>query len=159
MNVEIAAVITVANKLDILDNLLERRMTRAALDTASPALPLLEKVYRLGEYKRLAANLRVMEHRVRSALGDENTELIKSAALGRCGLEHANKRVKIAYKKARKVLEDLGVYAAELEKYKALPLYRAECNRLKRLEAKKREPLIIAKAAVFATLAMTSTQS
>ena len=100
MNVEIAAVITVANKLDILDKLLERRMTRAALDTESPALPLLEKVYRLGEYKRLAANLRVMEHRVRSALGDENTELIKSAALGRCGLEHANKRVKIADRKS-----------------------------------------------------------
>ena len=40
MNVEIAAVITVANKLDILDKLLERRMTRAALDTESPALPL-----------------------------------------------------------------------------------------------------------------------
>ncbi len=143
MNIEIAAVIIIANKLDVLDKLLERRIMRAALDTVSPALPLLEKVYRLGEYKRLAANLGVMEHRVRCALGDDETDVIASAALGKFGMDYDNRRVKIALKKARRVLADLGIFSAELEKYKELPLYRAECNRLKRLAARKPEPLIM----------------
>ena len=109
MHIEIAAILTVASKLDLLEELLDKRLSRAATDTVSPTLPLLEKVYRLGEYKRLAANLAVMEHRIRCALGDEQTDAVVRAAHGVCGadLRGRNKR---------------------------LPLFRAECAKIERLQ-------------------------
>lgn len=136
MDIEIAAVITVESKLELLDKLLERRIMRAALDTVTPALPLLDKVYRLGEYRRLAANLSVMAHRIRCALGDEATDMIMSAALNRFGMGYTNREVRAALKKARKVLGGLGVNPTDLNGYKKLPLYNSECRRLKRLQNK-----------------------
>ena len=110
---------------------------RAAVDTASHTLPLMDKVYKLGEYKRLCANLAVMEHRIRTVLGNEEADLIAYAALKRFGLDFRNRRVKKAVKAAIGVLCDLGVKTSDLSEYKNLPLYRAECNRLKRAEAGK----------------------
>ena len=126
---ELAAIITIAGKLPVLEDLLDKRIMRAAVDTASPTLPLMDKVYKLGEYKRLCANLAV--------IGNEEADLIAYAALKRFGLDFRNRRVKKAVKAAIDVLCDLGVKTSDLSEYKNLPLYRAECNRLKRAEAGK----------------------
>ncbi len=138
MEIEIAAVLTIAPKLELLEKLLDRRIARAALDTTSPALPLLERVYRLGEYKRLAANLAVMEHRIRCALGDGETDALAASALRRTGVAGDRRHVRSGIKKAWKVLSDLGV--ADLEAYKTLPLFGAECRRLGKLAKKRARP-------------------
>ncbi|MDE6398964.1 MAG: hypothetical protein K2L51_06555 [Clostridiales bacterium] len=134
MEIEIAAILTIAGKLELLEELLDKRMARAALDTVSPALPLLQKVYALGEYKRLAANLAVMEHRLRCALREEECESIMRAAKRFCGLRLSGRAVKPALKKARQILTTLGVFASDLEAYKKLPLYRSECMRIARAQ-------------------------
>lgn len=115
MEIEIAAILTVACKLAQLERILDKRMERAALDTVSPTLPLLEKVRKLGEYKRLAANLAVMEHRLRCALGDD-ANLITYAANGRYGLTYSAQRVRAAFKRAKEALENLGVRCESLKK-------------------------------------------
>ena len=142
MDIEIAAVMTIAGKLELLEKLLDRRMERAALDTVSPVLPLLEKVYTLGEYKRLAANLRVMEHRIRCELGDENCARMVDAARGRCGLQSDSRSVRAAFKKARAVLASLHVLRDDLVAYRALPLFRSECYRIERMHKKREEGFI-----------------
>ena len=148
---EIAAILTVACKLSILENLLDKRIMRAAMDTVSPTLPLMDKVYKLGEYKRLCVNLAVMEHRIRCALGDEDTNIIAYAALKRFGLDYKNKRVKRAVKSATCTLGGLGIKVSDLQQYKALPLYRAECNRLKKIyESKPSGEVILASAEQYA---------
>ncbi len=131
MEIEIAAILTVACKLAQLERILDKRMERAALDTVSPTLPLLEKVRKLGEYKRLA----VMEHRLRCALGDE-ADLITYAAKGRYGLTYSAQRVRAAFKRAKETLENLGVRCESLKEYGELPLYAAECKKLRRLRRK-----------------------
>ena len=158
MEIEIAAVITIASKLPLLEKLLERRIVRASLDTVSPALPLLEKVYTLGEYKRLAANLAVMEHRIRCALGEEDTRRIADAAVHTCGLDFCNRQVKAAVKRAAKVLQDLGVSMLDLQGYKQLPLYNAECNRLTRLKNKSERvmPAVYAAACACSPVGRTA---
>ncbi len=132
MEIEIAAILTVACKLAQLERILDKRMERAALDTVSPTLPLLEKVRKLGEYKRLAANLAVMEHRLRCALGDD-ANLITYAANGRYGLTYSAQRVRAAFRRAKETLENLGVRCESLKEYGELPLYAAECKKLRRL--------------------------
>ena len=134
MEIEIAAILTIAGKLELLEKLLDKRIARAALDTVSPALPLLEKVYALGEYKRLAANLAVMEHRLRCALDEEEYANIVRAAKRFCGLRLSGRAVKPALKKARQILTTLGIFAADLQAYKKLPLYRSECMRIARAQ-------------------------
>lgn len=129
MEIEIAAIITVSGKLGILETLLDKRITRAAFDTVSPTLPLCEKVYKLGEYKRLAANLAVMNHRIRCAIGD-GAELIEQAAYGKNGLKLGGMRVKAVINKAKRVLSDLGILYADLCEYKKLPLYNSECRKI-----------------------------
>lgn len=129
MDIEIAAVMTVACKLGKLGELLDKRIERAAVDTVSPTLPLLEKVRKLGEYKRLAANLAVMDHRLRCALGDD-ADIIVFAARRRYGLDFGARQVKSAIARAKSVLKGLGVQISDLEGYKSLPLYRAECKKL-----------------------------
>lgn len=136
MEIEIAAILTIAGKLEVLDKLLERRILRAATDTVSPALPLLNKVYRLGEYKRLAANIAVMEHCIRCGLDAQEVGVILAAAERKSNLHFANKRVQAAVKKAYGILSALGVSLTDLQGYKALPLYRAECKRLQKICAK-----------------------
>lgn len=137
MDLEIAAIMTVEPKLGLLEKLLDKRINRAALDLVTPALPLLEKVSRLVEYKRLAANLAVMAHRIACALGGD-AHIIADAAAGRYGMEIGGKSAREAFARARRVLEDLGIDAARLDSYKELPLYRAECSRLTRLCSKRR---------------------
>ena len=139
MEIEIAAIITIAAKLGLLEKLLDRRISRAALDTVTPTLPLLDKVYRLGEYKRLTANLAVMEHRIRCALGDEETDSIGHAAVGKAGAELSCGKVKASVERARRVLEGLGIGQKEMDEYKQLPLYRAECRRLERIGRKREQ--------------------
>lgn len=139
MEIEIAAVITVAEKLELLDRILERRILRAATDTVSPTPSLLQKVYTLGEYKRLAANLAVMAHRIRCGLNAEEVEAIRTAAERKGNLRFESKRVRTAVKKAYGVLTKLGVSLTDLHEYVALPLYRAECRRLKKLRDKPEE--------------------
>ncbi len=130
MDVEILAVLCIQNKLALLQKLLDRRLDRVSLDLTSPTLPLMERVYKLGECKRLCANLAVMGHRIECAMGEEAAALAAAARAG-----HVNtllsKRSLIAQKKARGILRDLGV--TTLEPYKALPLFAAECKRLKAL--------------------------
>lgn len=133
MEIETIAIITVAPKLDLLEKLLDRRIARAALDLTSPALPLLEKVYKLGEYKRLAANLAVMEHRLRCALGDEAMSVLAGVLVSAGKDWRRDKNVRIIMRRACATLADLGITGREMEEYKTLPLYRAECARLKRL--------------------------
>lgn len=130
MHIEIAAILTVAGKLEILEKLLDKRIERAALDTVSLTLPLLNTVYRLGEYKRLAANLAVMEHRLRCALGDETCDALKAAAVRANGLAELRGTLTAA----QKVLTDLHVSPARLLTYKDLPLFRAECKRIRKLQ-------------------------
>ena len=142
MEIEIGAVITVAGKLELLDELLNRRITRASTDTVSPALPLLEKVYKLGEYKRLAANLAVMEHRIRCELGNEETDKIARAARGEFGWRWDSGSVKAARRKARRVLTNLGVSAENLQGYRRLPLFAAACKKIERtLKAQAEAPI------------------
>lgn len=136
METEIAAVLTVAAKLEVLEKLLDKRMMRAATDTVSPSLPLLEKVYRLGEYKRLCANLAVMEHRIRCALGDGECDEIVRAAKGLCGARLSSRHSRALCKKAQRVLLALRVTNADLQSYKTLPLFRAECARIQRRQSK-----------------------
>ncbi len=119
MHIEIAAILTVASKLDLLEELLDKRLSRAATDTVSPTLPLLEKVYRLGEYKRLAANLAVMEHRIRC---------------GVCGADLRGRKLRAALETASRTLGRLGVLPVDMESYKRLPLFRAECAKIERLQ-------------------------
>ena len=133
MDVEIAAVITVSRKLDLLDKLLERRIMRSALDVKSPALPLLNKVYQLGEYRRLAANLKVMYHRIECALTGEQIKLIADAAARKFGLGFGNRQVRSALKTAQKALSALQVEQTTLNNCKQLPLYAAECRKIKRV--------------------------
>lgn len=133
MDVEIAAVITVSQKLELLDKLLERRIMRSALDVTSPALPLLNKVYKLGEYRRLAANLKVMNHRIECALTGEQIRLIADAAMRKFGLGFGNRQVRTALKKAQKALGAVGVELTTLNSCKDLPLYAAECRKLKKI--------------------------
>ncbi len=134
MHIEIAAILTVASKLDLLEELLDKRLSRAATDTVSPTLPLLEKVYRLGEYKRLAANLAVMEHRIRCALGDEQTDAVVRAAPGVCGADLRGRKLRAALETASRTLGRLGVLPVDMESYKRLPLFRAECAKIERLQ-------------------------
>lgn len=138
MEIEIAAVITVAEKLETLDKLLERKIMRVALNTAAPAAQLADNVYKYGEYRRIAANLAVMERSIRSELGDEETDIIKRAALGQCGLDYGSKRVKSAIKNVRTMLRGLGVTALTLREYKKLPLYNSECRRLDFIDRQNR---------------------
>ena len=128
---EIAAVVAVAGKLDLLDKMLERRLMRAALDMTSPTLPLMEKVHKLGEYRRLAANLAVMEHRIRCGLGEEETDRIARAAQNGARLTRGG--VKLAIGKARGILWKLGVTAERLHEYRVLPLFNAECKRIEKV--------------------------
>lgn len=132
MDVEIAAVITISHKLELLDRLLERRIMRSALDVTSPALPLLNKVYKLGEYRRIAANLKVMYHRIECALQSEQLQLIADATARKFGLGFGNKQVRSALKKAQKALGAVGVDVTTLNNCKELPLYAAECRKIKR---------------------------
>lgn len=141
MDIRTAAIITVAPKLGLLDKLLERRISRAAFDTVSPALPLLEKVYELGESRRLASNLAVMYHRLECALSPCEIECIRSAAVCKFGIDLSGKNAARALKKARRVLCDLGINKFTLEEYEKLPLYRAECARLKRIAEKRKHAL------------------
>lgn len=127
MEVEIAAVITVEKKLETLEALLDKRIERASLDTVSPTLPLMQKVYKLGEYKRMCVNLAVMAHRIRCALGDEADEIARAA---NSGADLKRLPVKASIRKAYKVLRSLGVEIFDLREYKKLPLYAAECKRL-----------------------------
>lgn len=139
MDIEIAAILTIAGKLELLEKLLDRRMMRVALDTTAPALPLVETVYKLGEYKRLAANLAVMEHRIRCALGDESADMLARAAKRAGGVRAAGRQAQAALKAAKKVLLGLGVLPFELSKYEALPLFGAECAKLRRRQEEKKE--------------------
>ena len=139
METEIAAVVTVARKLETLCVLLDKRIMRAALDTVSPTVKAAEKVFKLGEYKRLAVNLSVMEHRIRCALGDGATDMIGYAAEGRYGFDLWSRRVKKALADAERVLRTLGVGGAELTGYKRLPLYKSECAKIKRAAAARIE--------------------
>lgn len=141
METEIAAVLTIAAKLELLEKLLDKRIMRAATDTVSPSLPLLEKVYRLGEYKRLCANLAVMEHRIRCALGDEACEQIVRAAKGICGARLNSRNMRSLCKKAQSVLLALRVTGADLNSYRQLPLFCAECARIEKWQAKAAEYL------------------
>lgn len=132
MDYETLAVLSIEAKLPLLEKLLDRRIDRAALDMTSPTLPLLEKVRRFGEYKRLAANLAVMAHRIACALGGEARFLADAAKSGNAALL-VSKRAVSAALSARAVLIRLGVKS--LDAYCALPLFAAECKRLKRLTA------------------------
>ena len=138
MDIQTAAIITISGKLELLDKLLEKRISRAALDTVSPTLPVLEKVYELGEYRRLAANLAVMYHRLECALSKEEIECVRSAAGCKYGSDLDSKSAVRALKKARRVLCDLGINKFVLEEYEKLPLFKAECLRLKRIAKKKK---------------------
>ncbi|MDE7394997.1 MAG: hypothetical protein K2M95_02610 [Clostridiales bacterium] len=132
MDYEVLAVLSIETKLPFLEKLLDRRIDRAALDMTSPTLSLLEKVQRLGEYKRLAANLAVMAHRIACVLGAEAPFLAAAATSGNAvALE--SKRGIAAASSARAVLIRLGVKS--LDAYRELPLFAAECKRLKRLTA------------------------
>ena len=137
MDIQTAAIITIANKLELLDKLLERRIERASLDTVSPTLPLMEKVYVLVEHRRLAANLAVMYHRLECALTPEEIECIRSAAAYKYGFGLDGKNAARALKKARQVLGGLGLNRFSLEEYEKLPLYRAECAKIKRISERK----------------------
>lgn len=150
MEIEIAAVITIAPKLEFLDGLLEKRIDRAALDTVTPALKILEKVYELGEYRRLAANLAVMEHRLRFGLEEGGADEISDAARSQKGKGVRGKRVRKLVCDAKKILASLGIDCAELEKYKKLPLYRAECRKLERIDAMRTKPQRVKKQATGA---------
>ena len=137
MDIQTAAIITVSNKLELLDRLLEKRIERASLNTVSPTLSLMEKVYELGESRRLAANLAVMYHRLECALTPDEIECIRSAAACKYGFGLDGKNAARALKKARRVLDDLGVNKFTLEEYEKLPLYRAECAKIKRISERK----------------------
>lgn len=144
MELETLAVLSIETKLPLLEKLLDRRIDRAALDMTSPTLPLMEKVRRYGEYKRLAANLAVMAHRIACAL-DSDAHFLTQAALGGNAVALGSKRGMAAAASARAVLLRLGVKS--FAPYYALPLFAAECKRLKRLTT----PAGIAQAQVGAT--------
>ena len=130
MEYEVLAVLSIEAKLPLLEKLLDRRIDRASLDISSPTLPLLEKVRTFGEYKRLAANLAVMAHRIVCAL-KEDALFLKNALGGGNAAVLVSKRGRTAAASARRVLIRLGV--GSLEPYRTLPLFDAECKRIKRL--------------------------
>ena len=130
MEYEALAVLSIEAKLPLLEKLLDRRIERASLDVVSPTLPLLEKVRAYGEYKRLAANLAVMAHRIVCALGADAT-FLKTALGGGNVAALTSRRGKAAAAAARRVLIRLGV--GSLKAYYTLPLFAAECKRLKRI--------------------------
>lgn len=132
MDYEALAVLSIEAKLPLLEKLLDRRIDRAALNLVSPTLPLLERVRTYGEYKRLAANLAVMAHRIVCALGEEATFLKGAIRSGNAAML-TGKKGRASAAAARRVLIRLGV--GSLEAYQALPLFAAECKRIKRLLA------------------------
>ena len=130
MEYETLAVLSVEAKLPLLEKMLDRRVERASLDLTSPTLPLLEKVRKYGEYKRLVANLAVMAHRITCALGADASFLQGALRSGNAPAL-TSRHGQSAARAARAVLVRLGV--ASLNPYRALPLFAAECKRIKRL--------------------------
>ena len=92
--------------------------------------------------KRRAANLAVMEHRIRCELGNEETDKIARAARGEFGWRWDSRSVKAARRKARRVLTNLGVSAENLQGYRRLPLFAAACKKIERtLKAQAEAPI------------------
>ena len=150
MEYETLSVLSIETKLPLLEKLLDRRIDRASVDMVSPTLPLLEKVRKFGEYKRLAANLAVMAHRIACELGKEAQFLVNAVRSKNNGLL-TSKRGRAASAAARSVLRRLGVKS--LEAYRELPLFAAECKRIKRLlESSHEKPMPLPMQAGYASV-------
>lgn len=153
MRTWIMTILRMKNVAERAEAVLDRRIDRIALDVTGDTYEKAQSICAAIDCKRRLCNMTVLAHRLECALAPREMCYLKACAFGRSitdmaaedGVSRATafRRLKVAIKRAEKVLDGLGFDCERMERdYMSIPV----CRRVYRYCAarfKEREPVFV----------------